>query len=183
MRTKNRFKYYFLGLSFFLVFTNLSKAQDLGQSYAFGLNVSSVLYSEKDGPTVGGRYIATLPGISVSRYLGDRMTISVLFSKSINDTQKYFSSDLNLSYDLFDPEKRLRPYLLAGLGIVNLLDSGLTVNTGAGGTLWISDTVGLNAQLIYKNSLFGSELQKSHFFSTAGIVFSFNVGGKKRIWE
>ena len=183
MKSKNRTHLYMLSLSFFLTFSSIVKAQDLGHNYAIGFNIASVLYSEKDGATVGGRYIATLPGISVSRYLGDKMTISATFSKSINDTQKYFSSDLNLTYDIFNPENRLRPYILGGLGIVNLLDSGLTVNTGAGGTLWVTDSIGLNAQLIYKNSLFGSELQKSHFFSSAGLVFSFNVGGKKRIWE
>lgn len=183
MKNKKRFKLYLLGLSFFLSQITIVQAQDSGDNYAIGLNVASVLYSKKDGSAVGGRYIATIPGISVSKYLGEKITISATFSKSIIDKQKYFSSDLNLNYDVFNPENRLRPYVLGGIGIVNLLDTGLTFNVGGGGTLWITNSIGLNGQLIYKNSLFGSEFQRSHFFGSVGIVFSFQAGNKRRIWE
>ncbi|WP_439130254.1 hypothetical protein [Polaribacter sp.] len=163
--------------------TNSLRAQELSEKWGIGLNTSSVLYSSEDGPTVGGRYIATLPGISVSRYLGKKVTISVMFSNAINDTQQYFSSDFNLSYDIFNPDSFLRPYLLAGVGVVNLLDSGLTLNLGGGGTLWVSKNIGLNAQLMYKVSTIGGELQKSHFFGSAGIVYSFSPSRNKRLWE
>lgn len=169
-------------LLFFLTTISVN-AQESNDSWGFGLNSASVLYSEKDGGTVGGRYIATLPGFSISKYLGDKMTISVAFSNSINDTQQYFSSDFSLTYDIFNPEGKLRPYLLGGVGVVNLFDTGLTLNLGGGGTLWLFDKVGLNAQLMYKVSTIGGELQRSHFFSSAGIVYSFSTGRNKRLWE
>lgn len=63
-------------LPFILIsFSNLV-AQDSSRSWSIGLNSSSVLYSEKDGPVVGGRFIATIPGVSLSKYIGNKMTIS-----------------------------------------------------------------------------------------------------------
>lgn len=170
-----------------LVILLLSKiglnAQESTDKWGFGLNVASVFYSDAAAAVVGGRYIATVPGISVSRYLGHKMTISATFSNAINDDMQYFSSDFNLSYDIFNPEGFLRPYLLAGVGVVNLLDTGLTLNLGGGGTLWVTKNIGLHAQLMYKMKTLGGEFQKSHFFSSAGIVYSFSTGRNKRIWE
>jgi hypothetical protein len=170
-------------LVLFFLTTLTVNAQESSDRWGFGLNVASVLYSKDDGGTVGGRYIATLPGFSVSKYLGNKMTVSVAFSNAINDDQQYFSSDFNFSYDIFNPEGFLRPYVLAGVGIVNLLDTGLTLNLGGGGTLWIADNIGLNAQLMYKVGTIGGEFQKSHFFSSAGIVYSFSASRNKRLWE
>lgn len=162
---------------------NTSNAQESSDKWGVGLNLGSVLYSAEDGGTVGGRYIATLPGFSVSRYLGNKMTISVAFSNAINDDQQYFSTDFSLSYDVFNPDGFLRPYLLGGIGVVNLLDTGLTLNLGGGGTLWIAKNIGLHAQLMYKVAAIGGEFQKSHFFSSAGIVYSFSASRGKRLWE
>ena len=61
---------------------------------------------------------------------------------------------------------------MSGIGIVNLLETGVTLNLGSGGNLWITDRFGLNGQLIYKLSALGGDLQKSHIFGTAGIVYS-----------
>lgn len=158
-------------------------AQESLDKWGIGLNSASVLYSAKDGGTVGGRYIATLPGISVSKYLGNKVTVSVTFSNAINDDQQYFSSDFNLTYDIFNPKGFLRPYLLAGVGVVNLLDTGLTLNLGGGGTLWVHKNIGLNAQLMYKVSTIGGEFQRSHFFGSAGIVYSFTSSRNKRLWD
>lgn len=171
-------------LPFILIsFSNLV-AQDSSRSWSIGLNSSSVLYSEKDGPVVGGRFIATIPGVSLSKYIGNKMTISFALSKSINDSQKYLSSDANLNYELFNPDYKLRIYVLSGISILNLLETGVTLNLGGGGTLWITDRFGFNGQLIYKLSALGGDLQKSHICGTAGIVYNLNLGGSNsRIWE
>lgn len=158
-------------------------SQGFDGTLGVGLNLGSALYSEEDGKVVGGRYIATIPGVSFSKYLGDKMTISLTLSNSVRDTQNYFSTDLNLSYDIFNPEGKLRPYVLAGFGLVNLLDSGFTFNAGAGGTYWITDVIGLNAQLFYKVSIFSTEFQRSHIFGSAGLIYSIDLGTNKRIWE
>ena len=73
--------------------------------------------------------------------------------------------------------------MLAGFGLVNLLDSGFTFNAGAGGTYWIKDVIGLNAQLFYKVSIFSTEFQRSHIFGSAGLIYSIDLGTNKRIWE
>lgn len=169
---------------FLMLFSVLiTNSQELSDKWGIGLNSASVLYSAEDGGTVGGRYIATLPGISISKYLGNKLTVSVTFSNAINDSQQYFSSDFNVTYDIFNPKGFLRPYMLAGVGVVNLLDTGLTLNLGGGGTLWVFKNVGLNGQLIYKMSTIGGEFQRSHFFGSAGIIYSFSSSRNKRLWE
>lgn len=177
-------KFKFVIILVILLFSKISlNAQESIDKWGFGLNVASVFYSDAAATVVGGSYIATVPGFSISRYLGHKMTISATFSNAINDDMQYFSSDFNLSYDIFNPEGFLRPYLLAGVGVVNLLDTGLTLNLGGGGTLWVTKNIGLHAQLMYKMKTLGGEFQKSHFFSSAGIVYSFSTGRNKRLWE
>lgn len=178
--TKNKF---FLLAFLLLSFANII-AQDSSRSWSIGLNSSSVLYSEKDGPVVGGRYISIIPGISLSKYIGNKMTVSFGLAKSIQDTQKYVSADANLNYELFNPEYKLRIYALGGISIVNLIETGITLNIGGGGTLWVTDRIGLNGQLMYKLSALGGDFQRSHIFATAGIVYSLNLNGStSRIWE
>lgn len=176
------YKFYLL---FFLLFSIVNvMSQDNSRSWSIGLHTSSALYSEDDGPVVGGRYIAIIPGISLSKYIGNKLTVSFGLSKSIRDSQKYMTGDANLNYELFNPENKLRIYALGGISIVNLLETGITLNLGGGGTFWITDSIGLNGQLMYKLSAVGGDLQKSHIFSSAGIVYSLNLGGSNsRIWE
>lgn len=178
-----KIKLFYLLALLFVSFGNII-AQDSSRSWSIGLNTSSVLYSENDGPVVGGRYIAIVPGVSLSKYIGNKMTVSFGLSKSIRDTQKYMTGDASLNYELFNPENKIRIYALGGISIVNLLETGITLNFGGGGTFWITDRIGLNGQLMYKLSALGGDIQRSHIFSTAGIVYSLNLGGSNsRIWE
>ena len=179
--TKNKLFYF---LAFLLISINKINAQESARSWSIGLNSSSVLYSEKDGPVVGGRYIAIIPGVSLSKYIGNKMTVSFTLSKSIQDVQKYVSTGANLNYELFNPAYKLRIYALGGISIVNLLETGITLNLGGGGTLWMTDRIGFNGQLMYKLSALGGDFQRSHIFGTAGIVYSLNLGGSSsRIWD
>lgn len=178
---KNKLFYFF---AFLLLSISNSVAQEGSRSWSIGLNSSSVLYSKQDVPDLGGRYIGIIPGVSFGKYLGKKMTVSFAFSKSINDSQKYVSVDANLNYELFNPAYKLRIYSLGGISIVNLLETGVTLNVGVGGTLWITDRFGLNGQLMYKLSVLGGHFQRSHIFGSAGIVYSLNLSGSNaRIWE
>lgn len=159
------------------------KAQDSSEKWGVGLNSSSALYSTEDGLNIGGRFIPIIPGVSISKYLGKKMTGSAMFSYSLIGDQKYFASDFNLTYDIFNPDFFLRPYLLAGVGVVNLLDTSLNLNLGGGGTLWIFNNVGLNAQLMLKVSAIGGQLQGTHVFGSGGIVYSFTMSRNKRLWQ
>lgn len=174
----------FFSLAFFLFLLGKNVAQNSSRSWSIGVNSSSLLYSEKDGPVVGGRYIAIIPGVSLSKYIGNKMTVSFGISKSIQDPQKYLSGVANINYELFNPEYKLRIYALGGISIVNLLETGVTLNLGGGGTLWITDRFGLNGQLMYKLNALCGDFQRPHIFGTGGIVYSLNLGGSRsRIWE
>ena len=69
------YKLFYL-LAFFLISFSNIVAQDSSRSWSIGLNSSSVLYSEKDGPVVGGRYIGIIPGLRLSQCRRNKMTFS-----------------------------------------------------------------------------------------------------------
>lgn len=183
MKNTTPFRVFILAFLLQVITTATSNAQGFNGTFGIGVNVGSALYAEKDAATVGGRYIATIPGISFSKYIGHKMTVSFTLSNAIGDSQNYFSSDLNLNYDLFNPEGKLRPYAIGGIGLVSLLDNGFTLNLGAGSTYWLTDSIGLNGQAFYKASVFGTEFQRSHIFASVGLVYTLELGTKKRLWE
>lgn len=176
-------KFLKINLLLFILTSSFLSAQEINKLYSFGLNSTSVLYSEKDASVVGGRYIAFIPGISISKYLGNKITVSAMFSKSMGDNQNYFSSDFNLTYDILNPKYSLRTYVLAGMGLVSLIETDLTLNIGGGATWWISDKIGLNGQLVYKLNPLNGEFQKPHFFGSAGLIYSFDFSDNTRLWD
>ena len=66
-------------LAFLLISFGNFVAQDGSRCWSVGLNSSSVLYSKNDGLVVGGRYIAIIPGVSLSKYIGNKTTILLHF--------------------------------------------------------------------------------------------------------
>ncbi|WP_310379432.1 OmpA family protein [Flavobacterium sp.] len=143
--------------------------------------------------------------ISVSKYVGDNFSFGI--SGSVNKISKfvdwagpgyndmkvynpgdlmYYGVDGSLRYSLKSliKSKVLEPSLKIGGGYTFFGDSSFgTLNGGAGLTIWLSETVGLNVESTYKKS-FGERTvgtttvpdAPSHFQHTAGLIFKF--GGK-----
>jgi outer membrane protein OmpA-like peptidoglycan-associated protein len=137
--------------------------------------------------------------LSVSKYVGDNFSFGV--QGSVNKISKmvyfaptavghdsrgyivtnpgdlmYYGIDgaINYSFMSLIKSKVIEPSLHIGGGYTFLGDNSYgTLNTGAGLTLWLSETVGLALASTYKKS-FGED--RSHFQHTAGLVFKF--GGK-----
>lgn len=175
-----------LVLLFLLLIGFISKnnAQNPQEKWSFGLHAGSVLYSEVDKDAVGGAYIDQLPRITLSRYMFKGVTFQAAIGFSILDEQEYNTIDGIVKYDFGNSYDNVVPYILAGGSIVSAKVQTLTFNFGAGSTFWVNPNIGLNLQLMYKFSPDTSQSQRSHFYPTVGLVYSFKARNMNpRLWN
>ena len=141
----------------------LSVSRYIGSGFSFGLqgSVNKIDKLVTFDPTAPGHdsrgYVVTNPGDLM--YYGIDGKVRYSFMELINS-------------------KVIDPSLHVGGGYTFLGDSSFgTVNAGAGLTFWFTENVGLALGTSYKKAFEGSsDLVRSHFQHTAGIVFKF--GGK-----
>lgn len=169
-----------------LLYTISYSSQENSGNWSVSLNIASTLYLPKDDATVlrGGNIIYQFPRITLSKYIGNNLTVTGAFSSDFGlDDQKYTSFDLYGNYEIFKIFKKINVYALAGASLVSRQDVTPLLNLGGGGTLWLSKSIGLNSELFYKFNLGSSDTERSHFFSSVGIVYSFNSDRSSRIWN
>ncbi|MGM8362314.1 OmpA family protein [Flavobacterium sp. ARAG 55.4] len=141
----------------------LSVSRYLGSGFSFGLQGSVnkidklVVFDPMDPMSDSRGMVVTNPGDLM--YYGIDGKVKYSFMELINS-------------------KVIDPSLHVGGGYTFLGDSSFgTVNAGAGLTFWFTENVGLALGSSYKKAFDGSsDLVRSHFQHTAGIVFKF--GGK-----
>lgn len=99
----------------------------------------------------------------------------VIDGQTFNEDQNYFSLDASLKFyfdEYFIYEDWLDLYLDGGIGYFSERDTGISPNIGFGGIIWVSQSIGLNAQGIAK--LAGKNKESTnHFQYFAGIVYNF----------
>ncbi len=187
-----------------LIFTVLIKsnvsAQDANNRWAVGIGAAGLLYSEKDGSSVGFRYSDQFPRFTLATYAFTNITLSAAISTSRNEGKQYTTFDGNIRYDFGTSENKLAIYALLGGSLVDTKDYlAPFINVGGGGTLWFSDRFGLNGQAMYKINYYGLQKQGSHIYVGGGLVYRFSFSGsgggssrksrvrrdtgRKRIWE
>lgn len=175
-----------------LLFSLKGFSQDNENKWAITFGSGLVTYAEEDASAMNGKYIAQFPRLSVATYIFENVTLVGSISTDFNDDlQNYTTFDGELRYDFGTSKNRISPYVLAGGSIIDGVLTLPTLNIGAGATLWISDHVGLNGQIMYKYNAGGFRSQLTHTFLSGGIVYRFsstgNKGGReterKRLWE
>lgn len=181
--------------SFFLILvifiTVAIQSQDINNKWVIGIGAGGALYSEADGPTIGYRYSEQFPRISFARYLFKNISFAGAFSTAIDSHKKYTTIDGELRYDFGTSENRLSPYILIGGSLIDQKNLLPLVNLGVGGTLWISDSFGLNGQLMYKINHLGYQSQGSHIYVSGNLIYRFSLGNgsskksgnRRRLWE
>lgn len=188
---------YFIFLLFFLTLKNQIKAQDFSDRWVFGFGAAGSLYSEKDASKVGFRYSSQFPQFSLARYMFKNVTFAGAISTSISQDRKYTTLDGEVRYDFGTSENTLSIYGLIGGSLVDSKDYVTPfINFGGGGTLWLSDRIGLHGQMIYKVNYYNVSKQGSHIFASGSIVYRFSLNGnsnkarnvkrdspRKRIWN
>lgn len=191
---KKLYKSHFSILVLMLVFIT-ARAQDVNKRWAIGIGSGALLYSKNDLKTIGFRYSEQFPRLSVARYMFKNTTFVGQFSTSVDENKKYLVLDGDIRYDFGTSENLISIYVLLGGSLVDTKYLLPIINLGAGGTLWVSNTIGLNSQLVYKYNNSGFKSQASHIFASGGIVFRFSLGAdkngyshtkkksRKRLWE
>lgn len=174
----------------FLFLTMSLQSQDSNNKWVVGFGAGGVLYSAEDGPAIGYRYSEQFPRLSFAKYIFKNISFSGAFSTSIDPNRKYTTVDGELRYDFGTSENRISPYVLIGGSFIDSKYLLPGLNFGVGGTLWVSDRIGLNGQLVYKYNHLGFESQRSHTYGAGSIVYRFSLGsgtnrrdGRRRIWE
>jgi len=136
-------------------------------------------------------------GVSVSRYLGKHLDLSVLvthgevgYLDNVNQFNQQLSSlTANFRFNLFGPDTFIRPYLFAGGGAMMLtknLDApnkrydGVAPSFGAGINFKLGPAVMLNVQQMFMYSSSGntrggsdSKTNDTYVFHTVGLTFNF----------
>jgi hypothetical protein len=118
------------------------------------------------------------PQIMATRYLINNLSVDGLLAfnniKKYGDTSvektNYIGFDINFRYSFMDTSKAFTIFALVGGGYTFAFYSGGTVNGGGGMNYWISDTIGLHTQAIYKYNSSNFKLNP-HFYYSLSLVF------------
>lgn len=174
------------------------QSQDINNKWSINIGSGGVLYPGEYDSNVGFKFTEQFPRISISRYMFKNITFSGALSNSTNKTKKYTTLDGEIRYDFGTSENVISIYALIGGSIIDANKKLPTLNFGAGGTLWISDSWGLSSQLMYKHIPDIVEIPKRyqtpHIYACGGIVYRFSfsnpisfqkksTSSRKRLWN
>lgn len=119
---------------------------------------------------------ANLYGLRLSYMLMDKLSFEGAFTKLSNAGEEGDIYEINALYH-FWPERKLVPYVTAGLGQVSLFEKeDFAFNFGAGLKYSLNDLIGL--RLDVRDVISGSDYYKYSLAYTLGVSFQF--GGEKR---
>ena len=177
-------------------------AVDTRTSAGGGKNWADSHFSQPFAVKDNWNILPSVSYLSVSKYIGDNFSFGL--AGSVNKIDKYvtfspgalgsdsrgylvtnpgdlmyYGIDATLKYSFMNliKSKVIDPSLSVGGGYTFLGDTSFgTLNPGAGLTFWFTENVGLELATRYKKSFGDTELQRSHFQHSAGLIFKF--GGK-----
>ena len=173
----------YLAIIFLLFFISI-KGQNENNKWAFGASLASAKYTAEQGKTIGGIFITQTPRLNISRYMFSNIIFDAGFSTVIGDNQKYTTFDGILRYDFGTSKNNVVPYLLIGGSFIYAKSLSPTVNFGAGNTFWFSPRYGLNIQVMYKFTEDRFKSQKSHVYTSVGLVYSLGLRSLvPRLWN
>jgi hypothetical protein len=169
------------------------QSQDINNKWAINIGAGLVIYPGKYDPNMSFKYSEQFPRISISRFMFKNITFSGALSISPNQRKKYTTFDGEMRYDFGTSENIISVYALLGGSFIDKKKVLPTLNFGAGGTLWINDSWGLNSQLMYKYIPdVAKRYQKPHIYAGGGIVYRFSnqtasqknpTLSRKRLWD
>jgi hypothetical protein len=164
-------KVYLFLLVFFATFYQIS-AQSADSKWVFGVHLATALYQDDAGDKIGGSIISQVPRLSIAMYFKKGFTLEGALGISTIDTQKYTTFDGAIRYDFKNSAEKVVPYIMLGRSFISARRLTPTLNFGVGNTFWIFPNYGLNIQMMYKFSetRFGSQF--SHFYPSAGLIYS-----------
>lgn len=169
-------------IAIFCCLTTSIFSQNLNDSWMVGVGFGITKFDKSDTDFIGDQYLFQVPTLHVTMPIGDRFSLDgAMTFNTIKDAGfilnqvKYFSMDGSLRYNFDAILTNVAPYVFIGGSVVDSERKMTpTLNIGAGGILWVSETIGINPQLNYKHSFEEYESMRSHIQGTLGVVFKLN---------
>jgi len=164
----------------FIVFFSNIIAQTRNNEWQVGVSAGVTKFNDEDVSSVGDKHQFQIPRLNVVKPIGNNLALDAAISFTtfdvgiITNEATYFSFDTSLRY-FFSIGNSFYPYAFAGASITDVgIKVAPSLNVGVGGTFWINDVFGLNAQAYYKNSL-NADNVPSHLQITGGMVFALDL--------
>jgi len=152
----------------------------VNNEWQVGVSAGVTKFGDEDAQLIGDKHQFQIPRLNVVKPINDNLAIDAAVSFTtfdigpITNEATYFSFDASLRY-FFSIADKFYPYAFAGASISDVgIKVAPTLNVGIGGTYWVNDIFGLNAQAYYKNSL-NTDNVPSHIQITGGMVFALDI--------
>jgi len=171
-----------LFVTFLCCFSNLI-AQTKNNDWQVGIGFGITKFNDKNADYIGDKHQIQLPRLNLTMPVADNLAVDAAISfqsvdfNFINNQVNYFSFDTSLRY-FYPVTEKFYPYVFGGLSLVKTtFNTTPTFNIGAGATYWITNFIGFNTQLYYKQAG-DSENIRSHIQFTGGMNFSTGLFAK-----
>ena len=163
-------------LSLLLAFVAITNAQTVDKKWGIGAGVGAYGTLNKSG-------VGFMPELYLSRYLSPRLDLMLrgdlgLFNSKLTNDLDMANGFLDLRLKLNNEDKKFRPYLFAGPGILaDNGESGLNFNIGAGDKYYVTPATALYMEIGYVNGIettVASKKTRDNFWkATVGVEFDF----------
>ncbi|MDD2304773.1 MAG: OmpA family protein [Prolixibacteraceae bacterium] len=163
-------------LSLLIAFVAITNAQTVDKKWGIGAGVGAYGTLNKSG-------VGFMPELYLSRYLSPRLDLMLrgdlgLFNSKLTNDLDMANGFLDLRLKLNNEDKKFRPYLFAGPGILaDNGESGLNFNIGAGDKYYVTPATALYMEIGYVNGIettVASKKTRDNFWkATVGVEFDF----------
>ncbi len=163
-------------LSLLIAFVAITNAQTVDKKWGIGAGIGAYGTLNKSG-------VGFMPELYLSRYLSPRLDLMLrgdlgLFNSKLTNDLDMANGFLDLRLKLNNEDKKFRPYLFAGPGILaDNGESGLNFNIGAGDKYYVSPATALYMEIGYVNGIettsAGKKTRDNFWKATVGIEFDF----------
>ncbi len=166
-------------ISLFCCFSSII-AQTKNNEWQVGIGIGITKFSDKNATYIGDKHQIQLPRLNVTMPIADNLAVDAAVSFNtfdfsfITNVVNYFSFDASLRY-FYPLTEKFYPYAFAGLSVAKTtFNTTPTFNIGAGVTYWLTNVIGLNSQLYYKQAGDSNNI-RSHIQITGGLNFSTEI--------
>ncbi|BBE16793.1 OmpA domain protein [Aquipluma nitroreducens] len=163
-------------LSLLIAFVAITNAQTVDKKWGIGAGIGAYGTLNKSG-------VGFMPELYLSRYLSPRLDLMLrgdlgLFNSKLTNDLDMANGFLDLRLKLNNEDKKFRPYLFAGPGILaDNGESGLNFNIGAGDKYYVSPATALYMEVGYVNGIestvAGKKTRDNFWKATVGVEFDF----------
>ena len=176
----------FIFITLYILLFFAPKNTQAQSDWEIEVGAAIVRFPETNAKFIGEKTLFQVPRFSVTKKINNKLSFNTAISfNSIEITEiaenntNYFSIDTFLRYYLMQESRFINPYAFAGASLVSVQIKFIpALNLGIGNTFWLSKSIGLNAQVMYKYG----EKKNSHYQFTGGLVYNLD-SSRKSSWN